>query len=304
MVNTSTGIEPYFGHTWTRVGHLGEHEETSAPYADYRTKFPEGPLPDYFVTAMSLTPKEHVHMQAVIQKWTDASLSKTTNCPEDYTVAQIDEVYRLMYSSGCKGGTVYRDKSRSEQVLYTIPPKAEKPAKKEVKKKVRSYPSVRNSKTVSLGTPCGTVHVTLTCDDEGDPLEVFASTGRAGSEVMALTEALGRLLSLVMRLDSEVPAEDRLRLAIEQLQGIGGSNPIGLGPNRVSSLPDGIGKALGSALRGLRQKSSEVVTASLETSTTSAYDYSVKGDLCPECGNMSAVQCSGCIACPCGWSKC
>jgi ribonucleoside-diphosphate reductase alpha chain len=232
-------------------------------------------------------------MQAAIQRWTDSSISKTINCPNDWTVDQIGEVYQRLYDKGCKGGSVYRDGCRMEQVLEA--PKADSPTAAPA---VRDYPGVRDSKTVSLGTPCGTVHVTLT-HISGEPLEVFATTGKAGSEVMALTEAVGRLLSLVLRVDSPVSPSERLRLALEQLEGIGGSNPIGLGPNRVSSLPDGIGKALRKAWLPM----TPVVECPDDLDVSSVQVKILSGDLCPSCGGMARHE-GGCITCSCGWSKC
>src|SRR5690606_17762238 len=77
----------------------------------------ETQLPAYFVNAMELTPEEHVRVQGAIQRWVDSSISKTANVPNNYTVEQTRELYEYMYELGCKGGTIYRDGSRSEQVL-------------------------------------------------------------------------------------------------------------------------------------------------------------------------------------------
>src|SRR5690606_1556322 len=74
-------------------------------------------LPDYFVTALELTPKEHIRVQAAVQRWTDSSISKTANCPNSYTIEQTRELYEYAYKLGCKGVTIYRDGSRDQQVL-------------------------------------------------------------------------------------------------------------------------------------------------------------------------------------------
>jgi len=73
----------------------------------------------YFASAMDLAPIEHVKVQAAVQKWTDSSISKTANAPADFTVAQTAELYEQAYELGCKGVTIYRDNSRTEQVLTT-----------------------------------------------------------------------------------------------------------------------------------------------------------------------------------------
>src|SRR5690606_25213866 len=122
MVGTSTGIEPYYQWTYWRTGRLGRKEVNEAIVQEWFDAHPEVEpklenLPDYFVTALDLTPEEHVRVQAAIQRWVDSSISKTTNCPADWTVEQVEELYALARQLGCKGVTIYRDKSRDEQVL-------------------------------------------------------------------------------------------------------------------------------------------------------------------------------------------
>ena len=122
MVGTSTGIEPYYSWTYWRNGRLGMKEVKEPIVQEWFDAHPEVEpklenLPDYFVTAMELTPKEHIRVQAAVQRWTDSSISKTANCPNDYTVEQTKELYEYAYRLGCKGVTIYRDGSRDQQVL-------------------------------------------------------------------------------------------------------------------------------------------------------------------------------------------
>jgi ribonucleoside-diphosphate reductase alpha chain len=117
LVNTSTGIEPFYCWSFQRQGRLGVYEEHVAVYDLWRSTHPGQSLPDYFVTAMDLPPEEHIGVQAMIQRWTDASISKTCNIPYTSTQEQVGQLYELMYRSGCKGGTIYRDRSRTKQVL-------------------------------------------------------------------------------------------------------------------------------------------------------------------------------------------
>ena len=119
MVNTSTGIEPFFSWSFYRKSRLGWHEETVAVVNEWRAAHPDAAeLPAHFVTAMDLTPLEHVGAQAAIQRWIDSAISKTCNVPAEYTIEQTRTLYEEMYRLGCKGGTIYRDGSRNEQVLH------------------------------------------------------------------------------------------------------------------------------------------------------------------------------------------
>ena len=97
--------------------------------------------------------------------------------------------------------------------------------------------------TRNVSAPEGKVNITINSDGDG-PLELFINVGRAGSDVAALAEALGRLVSLQLRLPSTMSQEERLRQAANQLRGIGGSRSIGFGPNRVLSLPDAVAQAI------------------------------------------------------------
>ncbi|WP_084500507.1 vitamin B12-dependent ribonucleotide reductase [Halalkalibacillus halophilus] len=121
MVGVSTGLEPYFSFTYYRSGRLGKFIEVKADIVqEYYDRHPEASqeeLPEWFVTAMSLSPEAHADTQCVIQKWVDSSISKTVNAPKGYSVEQVEQVYRRLYNGGAKGGTVYVDGSRDTQVL-------------------------------------------------------------------------------------------------------------------------------------------------------------------------------------------
>src|SRR5690625_3029206 len=121
MVGVSTGLEPYFSFSYYRSGRLGKFIEVNAKIVDeYLNENPhmdQNNLPEWFVSAMELTPEAHADTQCVIQRWIDSSISKTVNAPRGYTVSQVEKVYRRLYKGGAKGGTVYVDGSRDSQVL-------------------------------------------------------------------------------------------------------------------------------------------------------------------------------------------
>lgn len=121
MVGVGTGLEPYFAFKYYRSGRLGKFIEVNADivkeYLALNPKANGEALPDEFVSAMELTPEEHVGVQTTIQRWVDSSISKTVNAPKGYTVNQVADIYASLYDGGAKGGTVYVDGSRDSQVL-------------------------------------------------------------------------------------------------------------------------------------------------------------------------------------------
>jgi ribonucleoside-diphosphate reductase alpha chain len=70
-----------------------------------------------FVTAKDISPEFHVKIQASCQKYIDNAVAKTINLPKESTAEEVEKVFLLAYKSGCKGITIYRDKSRMSQVL-------------------------------------------------------------------------------------------------------------------------------------------------------------------------------------------
>ena len=121
MVGVSTGLEPYFSFSYFRSGRLGKFIEVNAAIVDQWLALNPGytrdTLPEFFVSAMELTPEEHVDTQCAIQRWIDSSISKTVNAPRGFSVRQVQHIYERLYAGGAKGGTVYVDGSRDSQVL-------------------------------------------------------------------------------------------------------------------------------------------------------------------------------------------
>ena len=122
--NASNGIEPSFGHLYSRnviqAGKMSKQkvDVCSFEYLAYRSlinpdakpnsKAPEYKLPDYFVTAEDITPRQHVDIQAAAQKWIDSSISKTANVPVDYPFDDFQDIYLYAYKQGLKGCTTFR----------------------------------------------------------------------------------------------------------------------------------------------------------------------------------------------------
>jgi ribonucleoside-diphosphate reductase alpha chain len=315
MVNTSTGIEPFFFWSFMRNSRLGKHEERVAVAAEWQEAHPGQPLPEWFVTAMDLPPEAHVRVQAAVQRWIDSAISKTSNVPEHYTVEEVGQLYELMYDLGSKGGTVYRDGSRDTQVLE-LKAADKKPAvlaaaaPQPPMPKVRPRPYKRHGVTVSVPTPAGTSHITMNDDDAGLPFEIFLEIGKAGSDLKAMAEAMGRLMSLVLRIASPLTPAERIEQIVTQLSGIGGARTLGFGKNRVLSFPDAVANALAEhygirAGNGTANGYDEPESGEPAGPKQLTLPAIMSGDLCPECGNSTFVREAGCVRCyACGHSEC
>ncbi|MBZ0129263.1 MAG: adenosylcobalamin-dependent ribonucleoside-diphosphate reductase [Rhodobacteraceae bacterium] len=120
--NVSSGIEPVFAYAYKRKVLQKDGSRTEEEVVDYavrlwREMFGDAPLPEHFTDAQSLSPLEHVAMQAAAQKWVDSSISKTINCPEDISFADFKQVYTAAWEQGCKGCTTYRPNAVTGSVL-------------------------------------------------------------------------------------------------------------------------------------------------------------------------------------------
>lgn len=305
-----------------------------------------------FVTAHDVTPEWHIRMQAAFQEHTDSAISKTCNFPKEATEDHVRQIYELAYSLDCKGVTVYRDGSREGQVLSTGTTAKQVAHQKgggtasreetaELKSTIaeleaelgrtkqtlyevesenlqrrarRSRPELLRGTTRRLETPMGNMYVTITEDEKGQPFEVFMSLGKAGGALMADVEAIGRLVSLALR--SGIP----LTTIYRQLRGISSDRIIGLGPNKVMSVPDAVGIALEKWMHDkqgvqqdlLEQPSDAVapVTARTELSAGGEavryhhVDHELLAGACPDCGSQLEFA-EGCKKChTCGFSEC
>lgn len=328
---TTTGIEPYFSWEYWRAGRLGVNKQTADIAREYMEEHgikDIKDLPDFFVTAMDLAPEDHVRVQAAVQTWTDSSISKTANCPSDYTVEQVDELYRLSYALGLKGTTIYRDGSRDAQVLSTKEEDAKldnhqeaeemkKLKEKRKKKKVESTNSKDNAFSIpkrpkrlygftekigfAYGDKYGKAYVTVNLH-EGEPWEVFIST--KVKEASSLAKALGLMTTKLLRLGA---ADDNLQQAIDTLSF----------DQTMGTLPSGVANILRSLQKEptvivpVKVNSDEAsqmqnVSEELQKVVTEFKDNKKNGTSfieCVECGEK-AYDKVNCICHACGQSKC
>ena len=310
-----------------------------------------------FVTANLIAPEWHVRMQAAFQQHCDSAISKTTNFAHTATVEDVRAIYELAYELKCKGVTVYRDGSRDNQVLSTgateqaaanrDKDKADKRQLGELQGTIseldaeierlrkalfdseaenlqrrakRARPDKLRGTTLRKETPLGTMFVNITEDDRGQPFEVFVTLGKAGGSAMADAEAMGRLISLALR--SGIP----LMEIHKQLRGISSDRAVGLGPNKVLSVPDAIGIALyewyQDKTQGVQQEliansgpsvpAREISVAPVSntggTQPMSGFEFDNGAQAfmgtCPDCGSQMEYA-EGCVKCHvCGFSEC
>lgn len=336
--NVSSGLEPVFSFTYTRKVLMPDgtrKEETVSDYA-YRLfrelKGEEAPLPDYFVTAQTLSPADHVKVQAVVQRFVDSSISKTINCPEDISFDDFKEVYAQAYASGCKGCTTYRPNDVTGSVLEV---------KKEDKKTEPQLPladsALADVKSQDVYEAGGVVYMTqpldrpeaipgktykvrwpasdhamyITINDviqdgRRRPFEVFINS--KSMEHYAWTVALTRMISAVFRRGGDVS------FVVEELKAVfdprGGYWVQGrYVPSLLASIGDVIEQHLidigfieapdGSFVDSAKEKVQMAVGA--EESS----DMPPGASRCPKCSAPALIKQEGCDTClSCGYSKC
>ncbi|RLG91988.1 MAG: ribonucleotide-diphosphate reductase subunit alpha [Candidatus Hecatellales archaeon] len=314
IANCSSGIEPIFALCYVRNVLEGTKlvevnslfEEVAKKEGFYSKELMEkialkGSIRDMpeiperirriFVTALDVSGEWHVRMQAAFQKYTDNAVSKTVNLPNHATVEDVKKIFMLAWKLGCKGITIYRDGSRSQQVLE----RKETKAKRFEYIRPRKRPEKTFGVTYEIQTGCGSLYVTINEDENGLPFEIFARLGKAGGCASAQTEGLGRSASLILRCGID-PRE-----IVKHFKGISCDRPCGVGPNKILSCPDAIGKALE---RYLREKAL-FKDEEKEKNEGQACGWIMANGACPECGSP-LIRVEGCKKClsNCGYSEC
>ena len=296
-----------------------------------------------FVVSQDINAEEHVRMQAAMQAFVDNSLSKTINFPASATKDEIANAYLLAWKLGCKGITVYIAGSREKEVLETavtaeskevheiitpLTPEDDQIWLKESEFQPRMWaeakkprPRLLPGQTYGIETPVGKTFVTINENGHQQPFEVFINTAKAGTDVGADSEAIGRLISYILRLSSPIEPSQRLQEVWRQINGLGGGRTLGFGPNRVRSLPDGVAQVLAEYIENraerITDESSEHINQLLNedskpddfnpTGWEKVRDQQMLkiGDICPECGQAAVVNEEGCRKCyACGYSEC
>ena len=351
IAGCSSGIEPHFALAWWSNVLWKDHEGSSSRLLDAPASTmeslkselgddkrvrevieqiidnPEGAEstlkehglnPAMYRTAMSISPEAHVRMQAAWQNHVTNSVSKTINLPNSATVDDVRSAYELAWETGCKAVTVYRDGSKSMQVLETTSEASEEDEVTVEQPRLlvpRERPTSVAGVTDLVRTGHGNMYVNITFDNDGSPFEVFTTLGKAGGCDSANLEAVSRLVSLALRSGIDPDA------ITHHLQGIT-CCPAWDGGTLIRSAPDAMAHALSNhlhashtAIPGPSEEQSTAVQPSLfpskgrtnrhaNGSMANGYAWSPSAARCPKCsGNLIPQE--GCLNClDCGYSKC
>jgi ribonucleoside-diphosphate reductase alpha chain len=299
--NTSSGIEPVFAFSYKRRVRQPDNSFVEEPVQDYaltvwkRLKGEAPPPAHSFVSAQTLTPVDHLVMQAVAQHAIDSSISKTINCPEDISFEDFADVYARAFDLGCKGCTTYRPNAVTGSILSVDRPDGAAATNAAAPKMpaLLPRPEALVGSTYKIKWPESehALYVTINDIDEGDkrrPFEIFINS--KNMEHYAWTLALTRMISAVFRRGGDVS------FVAEELKAV--FDPRGgawLGGRYVPSLLAAIGDVI------QRHLDSD----GIKTAVAHEAGPQVKPRGCPKCGAAALIRAEGCDKClECGYSKC
>lgn len=235
-----------------------------------------------FVSTNDISPQYHVRMQAAFQKYTDNAVSKTVNFPNSASKSDVAEVYNLAFELGCKGITIYRDGSRSAQVLNVKSVKNAQAASENNAIVPRKRPETADGITRKVKIGCGNLYVTVNHDEEGI-CEVFTTVGKAGG-CPSQSEATSKLISVALRSGVDI------NVLLSELRGIRCYSTLKHSGVDCTSCPDAIARTVEAEynkIMGIQESAPEK-----------------NGLICEKCGAVME-QTEGCVVCRyCGNSHC
>ncbi|MEO1909666.1 MAG: adenosylcobalamin-dependent ribonucleoside-diphosphate reductase [Paracoccus sp. (in: a-proteobacteria)] len=312
--NVSSGIEPVFAYAYTRKVLQKDGSRTEEEVVDYAVQMwrdlkGDAELPDYFVNAQTLAPKDHVAMQAAAQEWVDSSISKTINCPEDISFEAFKDVYMSAWDLGCKGCTTYRPNDVTGSVL-SVSEKTEKAPEADTGADVvyltepLDRPAALEGATYKLKWPGSEHAIYITINDiiHGNhrrPFEIFINS--KNMEHYAWTVALTRMVSAVFRRGGDVS------FVVEELKAV--FDPRGGAWMQGRYVPS-ILAAIGGVIERHLIETGFLAGEGLGLKTdpkaeVMAVGEAPRGPSCPSCGQFGMRMVEGCMTCPsCGHSKC
>ena len=325
IANCSSGIEPIFAVSYVRTvmdndelievhslfeqiakerGFYSNDLMKTIAHKGHLENTPDVPsdIAGLFVTAHKVAPERHIKMQAAFQKGTDNAVSKTVNFSNSATEDDVRKTYMLAYSTGCKGVTIYRDGSRSKQVLTKGTAKPSQEQQPSAKITPRPRPKVTQGSTQLISTGCGNLYLTVNeCDNE-IPFEIFTQMGKAGGCAASQLEAIGRLVSLSLRSNIEPD------IIAKQLRGISCHQQSWENGQKILSCSDAIGKAIHQYLKRKKEEKNgnqPISDTKFEEPDDPHLLELATIMICPDCNGGNLEHADGCLLCRlCGYSKC
>ena len=318
--NVSSGIEPVFAYAYTRKLLQKDGSRTEEEVVDYavrlwRERNGEGPLPDYFVNAQTLSPLEHVRMQAAAQKWVDSSISKTINCPKDISFEDFKEVYMAAWDQNCKGCTTYRPNDVTGSILSVSESSDKTPTEAPTAvsadeggevvylSEPLNRPAALEGATYKLKWPGSEHALYITVNDviiagHRRPFEVFINS--KNMEHFAWTVALTRMISAVFRRGGDIS------FVVEELKAVfdprGGAWMEG---RYIPSILAAIGGVIERHLIKIGFIAGEGLGLKSDPQAKFVTIGEPKGKCCSSCGGFEVRMIEGCMTCAsCGFSKC
>lgn len=313
--NVSSGIEPVFAYSYTRKVLQEDGSRTEQEVVDYavelwRQKFGDTELPEYFVSAQTLTPNDHVVMQAAAQRWIDSSISKTINCPEDISFDDFKEVYMAAWDSGCKGCTTYRPNDVTGSVLSVSEasekaPEADNGADVIYIADPLERPESVDGQTYKIKWPESDHAIYITVNDivqggQRRPFEIFINS--KNMEHYAWTVALTRMISGVFRRGGDVS------FVVEELKAV--FDPRGgawMNGKYIPSILAAIGGVIERHMiaTGFIDGSDAGIVPGKAEEMKVAVGDTPRLPSCPACGQPALIKSDGCERCTaCSYDKC
>lgn len=306
--NVSSGLEPTFAHVMKRKVFSSNNEHEAAVYDDntsylyrlYRDWFQGAinlevdSLPAYMVTAQDLEVDAHLAIMAACQKWVDASISKTINLPEDYTIEAFSGVYTKAYALGCKGCTTYRPTELRGSVISVAKPKAE-PEVKTGTDWLTERPDMFAGATYKIKWPSwnAAIYMTINHDEEDNPREMFIVSKDARHQEWMT--ALTVMISAIMRKSEDI---NFIPHELKSIQSMSDGNWID--GKFYGSLLARIGEVIEQHYAYIR---GEIIEKELPEEVN--VQASASGQICPQCNTPALIMSEGCEKCTsCGYSKC
>jgi ribonucleoside-diphosphate reductase alpha chain len=316
VASVNSGIEPYFDFDYLRSDRTGEYSVTST----WAEQYGAPDRPDWLVCSNDISPEDHVRVQAAAQLYNDSSISKTVNAPNSHTIDDVKRLYMLVYDSGLKSISYYRDGSRQEQVLYhkdSKPAQTESDAKAAVEaaqallasKSIpvrRRLPDERQSITHKFRVGEQEGYMTVGMFEDGRPGELFVNVSKQGSTVSGLMDTVAMLTSYSLQYG--VPLEEiasKMKNSRFEPSGPTGNPQIPIATSIVDYvfrwLELKFGNAGSSAIQPTLIPADEMVAS---TSVDKLANAIMSGVGCPDCGTVLVIA-EGCLMCRnCGYNKC